>query len=369
VNHAKARESYISIIERQSSVNGRYENINRISPSAGDGNFSLVFKADDKVGKKKVALKFYNPLERDEYRERCFDRESRILEKLRGQRDILQLVEPRSELTIELVDQATSIPLIIKLPFLVTDLAMSNVKHYIYDEATQSIKSLLYFRSMCRAVQRIHAAQICHRDLKPDNFFMVEHGNVCLGDFGSARPLDGAEPAILTKYYFWRGDRRYTAPEMFAAMDENVNLFYYADMFSLGAILFEMFTKNNLLTLVFDAGYQLELLQTFQLIPETRRHQMFSELVGEIAKRRRLPDIDDFNNPIPKSIQTRLNSLYKGLAHLDYRHRIDSFQVVFTEVDRCINVLRNEDWYQRLAELRRKWQERHKQRKEGMNNS
>jgi serine/threonine protein kinase len=311
----KARERYISVIEAQPSINEQYVEIQRVSPTAGDGAFSLVFKANDLVNQKQVALKFFNPLRRgDDYRERCFDRECRILESLKGQRDILQLVGAKTELTLELVESTSGIPIPVRLPFFAADLAISNVKHYVYQEQTQPLTNLTYFGAMCRAVQRVHRREICHRDLKPDNFFRITRGDVCLGDFGSAVVLDGSEPRLLQEYDFWRGDRRYTAPEMFAAMDEDVRLFYCGDMFSLGAILFEMFTRHNLVTIIFDPKLQIDLLQNFQLINPARRQEIYWELIGTIAQRRRLPDLWDFGEPIPNCIRERLNRLYKGLA-------------------------------------------------------
>lgn len=358
------RQNYIAVVEKQPSIAGRYVDVQRICPRAGSGAYSLVFKAHDLMTNKPVALKFYNPLRTgDDYRKSCFDRESRILERLRGQRDILQLLEPKSELVLQLVDNATGMKIPVTLPFLVTDLARSNVKEHIYQADKLPLASLTIFRGMCRAVQRIHRKEICHRDLKPDNFFLLRLGGLCLGDFGSARLLDGSEPPLMPNYYFWRGDRRYTAPEMFAALDRDVQLFYHADMFSLGATLFEMFTKHNLVTLIFDASFHRDLLEHFQLIQPDRRLSIYSELASSLAQRRQLPDIDDFGVPIPQCIRERLNRLYKGLANLDYRHRICGFDIVFTEIQRCVDILGNEAKYRRLMEIKGKWEDRRKQLK------
>ena len=362
----QGRKSWVSVIESRASINDRYRNVRGISPTGGEGTFSLVFAATDLVTKKRVALKFFNPVKRgDDYRERCFERESKILASLQGQADILQLVEPRTVFNVELTDSVTGAVVVDQLHFHVTELALSNAKYYIYEEKTTPLRSLTLFRGMCRAVQRIHARRICHRDLKPDNFFRVASADTCLGDFGAARAFADSEPPLLPRYDSWRGDRLYTAPELFAAMgDEDENLFYCGDMFSLGAILFEMFTKNNLITLLFDPGFQLDLLQHFLLIDPLRRREVFGDLVGQIAQQKRLPDIHELSDSVPNCIRIRLNRLYKGLANLDYRRRTRDFWVIFTEINRCVTILRNEQTYQRLRRKWKEWGERRERRRE-----
>ena len=104
-NNLDPRRSLISIIEQQSAtdgINGRYHNVSRLDDDAGQGHFSLVFKADDNSSGKQVVLKFFNPLLNDEYGRRCFYRESDILESLRGQPNIIQLIEPKCEYVIRM---------------------------------------------------------------------------------------------------------------------------------------------------------------------------------------------------------------------------------------------------------------------------
>jgi len=69
------REPWIRIIESQESIDERFYEINRIDGLAGDGSFSLVFTAMDRIRRKpkRVCLKFLDPLV-DEYRSTCFHR-------------------------------------------------------------------------------------------------------------------------------------------------------------------------------------------------------------------------------------------------------------------------------------------------------
>ncbi len=368
-NNPESRRLFISIIEQQSAtdgINGRYYNVNRIDDDGGEGKSSLVFRAYDQCGGKQVALKFFNPLGNDEYRRRCFYRESDILESLLGQPNIIQLVEPRCQYIISMTHPPTGIVWPLTFEFISTDLAMSNIKRYIYETETQPLKSLVYFREMCKGIQRIHTRGIRHRDLKPDNFFIIGRRNICLGDFGSSRSFGSSGQALAENYPVptWRGELFYTAPEMLGLTAEDAESFRRADVYSLGASLFEMFTKQKLYNYVFDERFNSQLLEITEYgqgAPPLAGERL-KQIVTQIVRDVRLPEIYDFDTDVPIVIRERLNSLCKGMANLDHRKRICDFEVVFREVNRCIEILENRAKYERWMELRRLWNERRRQR-------
>lgn len=358
------RESYIRIIEAQPSINGRFTNVRKIDETAGCGNFSLVFNAFDEKTRREVALKFYNPLRRgDTYRENCFYRESEILERLQGQKDILQIVCPKEEFIRMTTDSNTGISTQDILLFFVTELAHTNILNYIYTDEVAPLQKLFCFRAMCRAVQRIHSKYICHRDIKPENYFIMKSKEICLGDFGTARVLDGSIPPLKQDYYGWRGDKRYTAPEQCVDMPNNTPLFYLGDMYSLGAILFEMFTKQPLFIFVFSDSFHADLSLHFRFIAPENRETILRGLVPSIAQARSLPNIWDFDITIPNSIRERVNRLYKGLCCLDYRNRLNNFVEIFHQISICEHILEKEKEYNRFIKLRRIWQEARKSKR------
>jgi WD40 repeat protein len=95
-----------------------------------------------------------------------------------------------------------------------------------------------------------HAGGLIHRDIKPGNILLEAPGDrVKLTDFGLARV---AEDVKLTRTGFVSGTPLYMAPEQ--ALDEATD--HRADLFSLGAILYEMcagrppFTGNSVLVIL-----------------------------------------------------------------------------------------------------------------------
>jgi serine/threonine protein kinase len=359
------KENYLRVIEAQASINGRFTQICRIDPRAGNGRFSYIFKALDQNTMQEVALKFYDPLcKGNTYRERCFEREAEILWRLKGKKDILQIVHPLDQFTRQVIDVASGITTPQNLGFFATELADSDMLDYIYSDEVTPSRNLEYFRTMVRSVQRIHNLKICHRDIKPENFFRIKKMVIHLGDFGTARILDGSMPALLDDYTAWRGDKRYTAPEQCVSIPDKPELLYVGDIYSLGAILFEMFTRQLLFPFIFDNIFHESLSEHFAFINKEKREMMLKQLVPDIAKSRQLPNISDFNNEIPDCIKNRIEQLYHGLASIDYNQRIKDFKIIFQELNICEILLTKEKEYMRLIKLRQQWFENRKKKLE-----
>lgn len=88
---------------------------------------------------------------------------------------------------------------------------------------------------VCRALEHAHANNIVHRDLKPGNVWLTSDGTVKLGDFGLAIALDRSRMTLAGTMV---GTVAYMPPEQ--AMGGNPDS--RADLYSLGAMLYEMVT-------------------------------------------------------------------------------------------------------------------------------
>src|SRR5262249_28424359 len=91
---------------------------------------------------------------------------------------------------------------------------------------------------VARAVQYAHEQGILHRDLKPGNILLDGRGEPFVTDFGLAKWLDTNTDLTRTLTIF--GTPGYIAPEQ--AKGPATNLTPAADVYSLGAILFDLFT-------------------------------------------------------------------------------------------------------------------------------
>lgn len=98
---------------------------------------------------------------------------------------------------------------------------------------------LALFDQVCDAVSYAHRRLVVHRDIKPSNIMIDREGRVRLLDFGVARLLEAATEGqtgtlvILTP--------EYAAPEQMENRPPTTSV----DVYSLGAVLFEMLTGHS----------------------------------------------------------------------------------------------------------------------------
>ena len=121
---------------------------------------------------------------------------------------------------------------------LVLEYVPDNV-HNLLKRHTQTRQSMpemvvkLYTYQLCSALTYLHAASICHRDIKPQNLLVDPKTHVLkLCDFGSAKQLQSGEPNIS-----YICSRYYRAPELiFGATDYSPAI----DIWSVGCVMAEL---------------------------------------------------------------------------------------------------------------------------------
>src|SRR5580700_932264 len=89
---------------------------------------------------------------------------------------------------------------------------------------------------ICSGLKEAHAQGIVHRDLKPENIMVDANGNVKIMDFGIARSME----AVTRMTGSMVGTPQYMAPEQVGGKPVD----YRTDIYSLGLILYEMFTGS-----------------------------------------------------------------------------------------------------------------------------
>ncbi|TNV80949.1 hypothetical protein FGO68_gene13658 [Halteria grandinella] len=98
--------------------------------------------------------------------------------------------------------------------------------------------ALNWFTHVCLALAQMHSKGLCHRDVKPENIFIV--GEVCggiakLGDFGTVRNFN-----IDSRFTYKVGTFLYFAPEKITKKYQGG-----VDVWALGIVLFELLCKGE----------------------------------------------------------------------------------------------------------------------------
>src|SRR5207245_2499331 len=101
----------------------------------------------------------------------------------------------------------------------------------------QPRKCVELMAKVAHAVQYAHSRGVLHRDLKPGNILLNERGEPLVSDFGLAKLLDGHND--LTRSLTTFGTAGFIAPEQ--ANGAAADLTPAADVYSLGAVLFNLF--------------------------------------------------------------------------------------------------------------------------------
>jgi len=121
--------------------------------------------------------------------------------------------------------------------------------------------------TLARTMQIAHDRGILHRDLKPNNILINQHGEPMISDFGLAYHLGTQRTLTLTGQIL--GTPQYMSPEQADGQTRNITT--QTDVYSLGAILYELLAGKP----VFKAD---SILGTLKLIQEAipvplRTHQ------------------------------------------------------------------------------------------------
>ncbi|HLV86656.1 MAG TPA: protein kinase [Candidatus Sulfotelmatobacter sp.] len=206
----------------------------RILEKIGAGGMGEIYRARDERLGRDVALKLIGPASSENPDHlRRFEQEARAAASLN---------HPN---IVAIYDVGTDG----NTPYIVSELLEGkNLRQRLAEGSIPVQEALNYARQMIQGLIAAHDRQIVHRDLKPENLFLTTDGRVKILDFGVAKlqspPSDSSGVQNLptvTKAGGVIGTVAYMSPEQLRGKSVD----HRSDLFSVGAILYEMFSGER----------------------------------------------------------------------------------------------------------------------------
>ena len=201
---------------------GQYKILSEI----GRGGMGIVYQAlrpeDNKVvAIKQLVLSNIDPAKESEFRDR-FKREAATAKRL----------EHPNIVTVYDVDTSGS-----NFFYVMEYLEGHSLRRYLELKGGR-LNARDFWPILAQAIEGLsfaHTMNVVHRDVKPDNIFILKDGTVKITDFGIARVAD-FEETHLTKTGVMMGTLAYVSPEQ---LQDAKNVDHRADIFSLGVVSYE----------------------------------------------------------------------------------------------------------------------------------
>lgn len=224
------RTSSAPVVEEQ-PMRGRLGPYDILAP-LGAGGMGEVYRARDRRLDRLVAIKVIKTAHHEDPRAReRFDREAKVVASL-DHAHICSLYDVGHDDGVDY--------------FVMQYLEGETLASRLHGSPLPIPEALKYASQIAHAIDAAHKRGIIHRDLKPSNVMLTKMGAVLL-DFGLAKLIDvpdATNPATtvdLTRDGTIVGTVRYMAPEVLERRGADAR----SDLFSFGAILYEMFTGRR----------------------------------------------------------------------------------------------------------------------------
>jgi formylglycine-generating enzyme required for sulfatase activity/serine/threonine protein kinase len=208
---------------------GNYKIIERIK----QGGFATVYSAEHKISKTFAAIKIFDRLAGEAEKDLIWNKEGKSLSKLDHDNIVkfydLGFYEKDGE----------------RLPYVVVELVKGKHLDEHCKSRDPSVREVLeLFRSLSEVIEYIHGSEkIFHLDLKPSNIFVTARRphRIKLIDFGSSKLFRTGLRRLTRNDFLNLLSAKFAAPEQF---DKDEETDHQTDIYSLGAILYLLFTER-----------------------------------------------------------------------------------------------------------------------------
>lgn len=299
-------------------TDGRYRVLKKVS----DGGFGAVFLAEQKDPvSRKVALKVV----------KCGMQSPEILAGFAAERQTLALLHHPSIVTILDAGKLSN-----GYPYFAMEwIDGLPITQYCEAHQLSTPERLEVFAALCQAVEYAHQRGVIHRDLKPSNILVAQGQDdkplVKVIDFGIAKALAAPEGETADRHSTLNrqaGTLQYMSPEQ-ARLDLDIDT--RADVYSLGAILYELLTGSAPLTTaeIHSEDY-LEVLKRIQFTepprPSTRLRDLEKETSRECSRHSTRSSI------LSKSVRVELDWIVMKALEKERSRRYDSVRALASDL-------------------------------------
>jgi eukaryotic-like serine/threonine-protein kinase len=212
----------------------------KILEKLGEGGMGVVYKAEDTLLKRTVALKFLPP---------ALTTDSEAKQRFIHEAQAASALDHPAICNIHEIATSDDGQMFIVMACYDGD----SLKRKIEQGPLDLDVALNLAIQIAEGLSRAHEAGIIHRDIKPANIFVTDHNEVKILDFGLAK-LSGQ--TMLTRTGSTLGTAAYMSPEQ--AKGEAVD--QRTDIWSLGVVLYEMLTGRRPFESEFEQALIYEIL-------------------------------------------------------------------------------------------------------------
>jgi len=217
-NRAGASQLPTSFLNVASALDSRFQVLQEL----GRGGMGIIFQAQDKQLNEQVAIKILSPL---------LSHDPSNLDRLKREVSAARRITHPNVIRIHDISELNGLHFVSMEYFHGTNLK----DHIRKTHGLSPSEAHVIAEQICDGLEAAHRQGVVHRDLKSQNIIINDSGDIKIIDFGLART---AQLEGMTATGLIMGTPEYMAPEQVAGkkVDER------ADIYSLGIILYELFT-------------------------------------------------------------------------------------------------------------------------------